>query len=154
VQPPANAGTGLIQVRDSIDSLFAKEYIPLQPQFIFKDRATGGRINWRQLMNVDLEKVTKEIDLQTLETLLNNVTYANLDRDDLERLGDQHFVKLFRLSQLTIEYLLYTQDYFQSVNKVLDTKGREWYSQAKDLETKLKTKMEDLKAMKKELKIK
>ena len=30
-------------------------------------------------MNVDLEKVTKEIDLQTLETLLNNVTYANLD---------------------------------------------------------------------------
>ncbi len=79
---------------------------------MFKDRATGGRINWRQLMNVDLEKVTKEIDLQTLETLLNNVTYANLDRDDLERLGDQHFVKLFRLSQLTIEYLLYTQDYF------------------------------------------
>lgn len=98
MQPPANAGTGLIQVRDSIDSLFAKEYIPLQPQFIFKDRGTGGRINWRQLMNVDLDKVTKEIDLQTLETLLNNITYANLDRDDLERLGDQHFVKLFRLS--------------------------------------------------------
>lgn len=40
------------------------------------------------------------------------------------------------------------------MNKVLDTKGREWYSQAKDLETKLKSKMEDLKAMKKELKIK
>lgn len=144
----------MIQVRDSIDSLFAKEYIPLQPQFIFKDRAAGGRINWRQLMNVDLEKVTKEIDLQTLETLLNNVTYANLDRDDLERLGDQHFIKLFRISQLTIEYLLYTQDYFQSVNKVLDTKGREWYSQAKELETKLKSKMEELKLMKKELKLK
>lgn len=48
----------------------------------------GGRINWRQLMNVDLERVTKEIDLATLETLLNNITYANLDRDDLERLGD------------------------------------------------------------------
>lgn len=40
------------------------------------------------------------------------------------------------------------------MNKVLDTKGREWYSQAKDLEAKLKSKMEDLKAMKKELKIK
>jgi zinc finger protein DZIP1 len=105
-------------------------------------------------MNVDLERVTKEIDLQTLETLLNNITYANLDRDDLERLGDQHFVKLFRLSQLTIEYLLYTQDYFQSVNKVLDTKGREWHTQAKELENKLKSKMEELKGMKKELKIK
>ena len=106
--PPINSG--LIQVRDSIDSLFAKEYIPLQPQFMFKDRGLqgGGRINWRQLMNVDLDKVQKEIDLSTLEALLNNVTYANLDREDLERLGDAHFVKLFRISQLTIEYLLYT----------------------------------------------
>ena len=105
-------------------------------------------------MNVDLDKVVKEIDLQTLETLLNNVTYANLDRDDLERLGDQHFVKLFRISQLTIEYLLYTQDYFQSVNKVLDVKGREWYSQAQILEQKLRVKHDELKNMKKELKIK
>jgi zinc finger protein DZIP1 len=85
-------------------------------------------------MNVDTDKLMKEIDLPTLETLLNNITYANLDRDDLERLGDAHFVKLFRVSQLTIEYLLYTQDYFQSVNKVLDVKGKEWYTQAKELE--------------------
>ena len=63
-------------------------------------------------MNVDLDRVVKEIDLSSLETLLNNITYASLDRDDIERLGDQHFIKLFRLSQLTIEYLLYTQDYF------------------------------------------
>ena len=102
---------------------------------MFRDRQqSGGRINWRQLMNVDLERVTKELDLATLETLLNNVTYAALDREDLERLGDQHFIKLFRVAQLTIEYLLYTQDYFQSVNKVLDLKGREWYQQARDLE--------------------
>lgn len=69
---------------------------------------------------------------------MNNVTYANLDREDLERLGDAHFIKLFRVSQLTIEYLLYTQDYFQSVNKVLDVKGREWYSHGKELESKLR----------------
>ena len=93
---------------------------------MFKERS--GRINWRQLMNMDIERVTKEIDLPSLELMLNNVTYANLDREDVERLGDQHFVKLFRIAQLTIEYLLYTQDYFQSVNKVLDVKGREWYS--------------------------
>jgi zinc finger protein DZIP1 len=85
-------------------------------------------------MNVDTDKLMKEIDLPTLETLLNNITYANLDREDLERLGDAHFVKLFRVSQLTIEYLLYTQDYFQSVNKVLDVTGKEWYTQAKELE--------------------
>lgn len=101
-----------MQVHDSIDSLFAKEYIPLQPQFLFRDRMNAGRINWRQLMNVDMDKLVKEIDLSSLETLLNNITYANLDKEDMERLGDAHFVKLFRMSQLTIEYLLYTQDYF------------------------------------------
>jgi zinc finger protein DZIP1 len=79
-------------------------------------------------MNVDLDRVVKELDLGTLETLLSNITFANLDREDIDRLGDAHFVKLFRVAQLTIEYLLYTQDYFQSVNKVLDTKGREWHS--------------------------
>lgn len=59
-------------------------------------------------MNVDLDRVVKEIDLQTLETLLSNVTFASLDREDVDRLGDAHFVKLFRVAQLTIEYLLYT----------------------------------------------
>jgi len=73
---------------------------------MFKERS--GRINWRQLMNVDIDRLTKEIDLPSLEVMLNNVTYANLDREDVERLGDQHFVKLFRIAQLTIEYLLYT----------------------------------------------
>ena len=78
---------------------------------MFRDRlnsAAGGRINWRQLMNVDLDRVVKEIDLQTLENLLSNVTFASLDREDVDRLGDAHFVKLFRVAQLTIEYLLYT----------------------------------------------
>lgn len=105
-------------------------------------------------MNVDLEKVAKELDLSTLEGLLNNITFANLDKEDLDRLGDAHFVKLFRISQMTIEYLLYTQDYFQGVNKVLDVKGREWFNQAKDLEGKLRAKHEEARALKKELKIK
>lgn len=43
-----------------------------------------------------------------MQVLLQNITFANLDRDDLERIGDQHFLKLFKLSQLSIEYLLYT----------------------------------------------
>ena len=95
-------------------------------------------------MNVDIEKMTKEIDLHSLEALLNNITYANLEKDDLDRLGDQHFVKLFRMAQLTIEYLLYTQDYFLSVNKVLDVKSREWHLQAKELEARLLKKHEEV----------
>ena len=49
-------------------------------------------------MNVDLDRLTKEVDLKQLEVLLTNITFATLDKDDLERLGDQHFLKLFRMT--------------------------------------------------------
>ena len=49
-------------------------------------------------MNTDVEKIISTTDLGQLESLLQNLTYANLDREDLERLGDTHFIKLFRLS--------------------------------------------------------
>ena len=59
-------------------------------------------------MNTDVEKIISSVDLGQLEGLLQNLTYANLDREDLERIGDAHFIKLFRLSQMSIEYLIYT----------------------------------------------
>ena len=49
-----------------------------------------------------------EVDLRSLESLLQNITYAKVEREDVERFGDDYFVKLFRLSQLSIEYLIYT----------------------------------------------
>ena len=72
-------------------------------------------------MNVDIDKKIKnDMDLQTLETLLCNLTYASLDRDDYDRLGDANFVKLFRLSQYSVEYLLYMQRYMESLCQTLD----------------------------------
>ena len=49
-------------------------------------------------MNADVDKIAEQCDLRQLESLLQNITYANLDRDDMERLGDDNFIKLFRLS--------------------------------------------------------
>lgn len=71
-------------------------------------------------MNTDIERITTDVDLRTLESLLQNITYSLLDREDLERMGDAHFVKLFRLSQLSIEYLIYTQNYLETLTKSLD----------------------------------
>jgi len=49
-------------------------------------------------MNADVDKIMSEVDLRALESLLQNITYSLLDREDLERMGDAHIVKLFRLS--------------------------------------------------------
>lgn len=71
-------------------------------------------------MNTDLDRVIKETDVGQIEQLLSNITFAELDFEDLQKLGDSHFAKLFRLSQLTIEYLLYTQTYLEALTKSLD----------------------------------
>jgi hypothetical protein len=49
-------------------------------------------------MNTDIDRIATDIDLRSLESILQNITYSHLDREDLERMGDAHFVKLFRLS--------------------------------------------------------
>ena len=60
-------------------------------------------------------------NLRDLEVLLENVTYAHLSRETMMRLGDAHFGKMFRLSQLSIEYLMYTQNYLELITKSLQT---------------------------------
>jgi hypothetical protein len=34
-------------------------------------------------MNADVDKISEQCDLRQLESLLQNITYANLDRDDM-----------------------------------------------------------------------
>jgi len=80
-------------------------------------------------MNANVDKIVEEVDLRQLEALLQNLTYAHLDRDDMELLGDAHFTKLFRLSQLSIEYLIYTQNYLETLTKSLDLHYRNSYEE-------------------------
>ncbi len=105
-------------------------------------------------MNTDLDKINKEVDLKQLENLLSNIAFAQLDRDDLERLGDAHFIKLFRLSQYSIEYLLYTQSYLESLCKSLDFEYKGTYERTVKTEDAIKKYQSELKMMRKELKLK
>jgi zinc finger protein DZIP1 len=73
-----------------------------------------------------------EVDLRSLESLLQNITYAKVEREDVERFGDDNFVKLFRLSQLSIEYLIYTQNYLECLTKSLDLQYKNTYESTKD----------------------
>jgi zinc finger protein DZIP1 len=72
------------------------------------------------IRDADLSKMSQEVDLRTLEKLLQNITYANVDREELEQLGDDNFIKLFKLSQMSIEYLIYTQNYLECLTRTLD----------------------------------
>ena len=105
-------------------------------------------------MNADVDKISEQCDLRQLESLLQNITYANLDRDDMERLGDENFIKLFRLSQMSIEYLMYTQNYLECLTRTLDLQYKNSHEQTKDIREKTQRYNTELFNLKKENQIK
>ena len=106
-----NVKSSLVSLKDSREGLFISSLnnglgTPVPPSFKFQPR--GGRLNWRAIMQADVHRIAKDVDLRLLEDLLQNITFAQMDREDLDRFGDDNFIKLFRLCQLSIEYLIYS----------------------------------------------
>ena len=90
---------------------------PLSSSFLFKERK--GKINWRNIANLNLNDLIERNDLKTLENYLSNITYGNLDKEDFEKFGDPVSLKLFKLSQYSMEYLLNTQNHLTSQTQFL-----------------------------------
>ena len=76
--------------------------------FYFQQRR--GRLDIRSVSQIDVDRIVRDVDIDLLQAHLENLTFCALDEADLRYLTDPQIVKLFRTSQLMIEYLLYAQD--------------------------------------------
>lgn len=54
--------------------------------------------------------MAKELDIETLQHNLHNIAFCDLEAEDLRGV-DPNYAKLFRLSQLMLEYVLQSQDF-------------------------------------------
>lgn len=81
-------------------------------KFYFKPRRET--LNWRVLLQLDVEKIMDQVDIDTLESVTKNVTFSRIDYNDLRYFNETNFVQVFRISQLIIEYLLYVQNYLST----------------------------------------
>lgn len=72
----------------------------------------------------------------------------------MERMGDAHFVKLFRLAQMSIEYLIYTQNYLETLTKTLDAQYQQSYEETAKITEKIRQQTEENHLLKRELKLK
>ncbi|CAD5118268.1 DgyrCDS6986 [Dimorphilus gyrociliatus] len=88
----------------------------------FHFRQRQERIDWRRLAAIDVDSVARNLDFQTLQENIMNVTFCNIESEIDTRNVDPNFLKLFKLSQLTIEYLLHSQDYLSGVVTALEEK--------------------------------
>ncbi|KAL8189888.1 UNVERIFIED_CONTAM: hypothetical protein K2H54_025608, partial [Gekko kuhli] len=82
------------------------------PPFQFRPRHESP--DWRRLSAVDVGRVAAELDVAALQEHLEHVTFCSAERERCPRCqapADPLLLRLFRLAQLCLEYLLRSQDY-------------------------------------------
>eukprot|EP00249_Psilotum_nudum_P009860 c22195_g1_i1 orf=2071-2709(-) len=66
--------------------------------FLFQKRR--ARIDWRALHSIDVDQVIRETDIDKLESVLDTITFGDVQGEDTRNFSEANFIKLFRLSQL------------------------------------------------------
>lgn len=60
---------------------------------------------------IDIDRVIQERDFLIVDENINNVVDYHLETEYDVKILDNNFVKIFRLAQLSVEYLLYCKQY-------------------------------------------
>ncbi|CAK0911491.1 unnamed protein product, partial [Prorocentrum cordatum] len=76
---------------------------PSSAKFAFQPRV--GKTNWRLLHSLDVDRVRREVDIETLEQLMDNIMLSHFGFDDLETVSADSIIKLVQLLQLSLELL-------------------------------------------------
>lgn len=107
------------------------------PLFSFSKKTQ--KLDWDAIAKVDVDQdilVNKNID--KLETLLGNITMAELSKKDLKILRDKNLIKVFKLGQLTTEYLMYQQNYLDKMGSAVDLQYQKQFEKTRELEDEVK----------------
>ncbi|XP_029792389.1 zinc finger protein DZIP1 isoform X1 [Suricata suricatta] len=95
------------------------------PFFQFRPRLES--VDWRRLSAIDVDKVAGAVDVLTLQENIMNITFCKLEDEKCPHCQsgvDPVLLKLIRLAQLTIEYLLHSQEFLTSQLRLLEERLR------------------------------
>ncbi|XP_060079369.1 cilium assembly protein DZIP1-like isoform X2 [Ylistrum balloti] len=114
----------------------------------FAFRKRFERVDWRKIASVDINQIAQTLDFNALQENIMNITFCNIEAELDLRMVDPNFVKLFKLAQLSIEYLLHSQEYLTGVITSMEEKvkkSQEEQNETKQAEDKLKQQLADVK---------
>ena len=80
--------------------------------FVFQPKKEAP--NWPAIEKCDLKTIIKSNDIGKLEANLGNLVNAKLSLEDIKKIGCPNLIKLFKVGQLSLEYLLFTQQYSEA----------------------------------------
>ncbi|XP_029414738.1 zinc finger protein DZIP1 isoform X2 [Nannospalax galili] len=110
------------------------------PFFQFRPRLES--VDWRRLSTIDVDKVAGAVDILTLQENIMNITFCKLEDEKCPHCQsgvDPMLLKLIRLAQLTIEYLMHSQEFLTSQLNLVEERLRlslSDYEQSKQLLSK------------------
>lgn len=130
----------------------ASSAVPLPP---FRFRSRREAVDWRRIGALDVERVASELDFQTLQEHVAGVTFCSIEAERCQRCQspiDPGVLKLFRLAQLTVEYLLHSQDYLTASLQAAEDRVQAEQREKEQLHITLQKQADELRALKDELK--
>ncbi|XP_066256913.1 cilium assembly protein DZIP1L isoform X2 [Euwallacea similis] len=77
------------------------------------EKCKSPHLDKNKICVVDVEKIVKERDVASVDRFISTVVQYILDEEQAQVL-DNNFVKIFRMSQLAVEYLLFCKKYLDN----------------------------------------
>ncbi|XP_060047753.1 cilium assembly protein DZIP1 isoform X8 [Erinaceus europaeus] len=121
------------------------------PVFQFRPRLES--VDWRRLSAIDVDKVAGAVDVLTLQENIMNITFCKLEDEKCPHCQggvDPVLLKLIRLAQLTIEYLMHSQEFLTAQLRGLEERLRLSLADGEQSKKLLAKQAGDLKLLKEE----
>ncbi|XP_034638112.1 zinc finger protein DZIP1L [Trachemys scripta elegans] len=121
------------------------------PAFKFQSRRDS--VDWRRFSAIDVERVARELDVTTLQENIASVTFCNLDSEKCPHCQqpiDPVLLKVLKMAQLTIEYLLHSQEYLTASLALQEEQLQATLEELKRTKQELDKQAEELKGVKEE----
>ena len=117
------------------------------PPFFFRQRA--GHVNWSKLQSLNIDKIITDVDLDTLQSLLDDLTFSNIRSSEVPFTtfvsnsyngggeSESLAVKGMQFQQLIVEYLLNVQESLNATSEHILGELRAAALHVKELDRKL-----------------
>ncbi|PWU94603.1 hypothetical protein C4B63_25g324 [Trypanosoma cruzi] len=83
------------------------------------------RLDWGVLVAIDLQRLMKDTNVDTLQRIVENIAFARVTRDEAAMFTPEHILHLFTLCQLVIQYLVCSQECLAKINVKLTERLQE-----------------------------
>lgn len=97
---------------------------------------------------IDIDRLIRERDFLSIDENINNVIDYSLESEYDVKILDSNFVKLFRLAQLSVEYLLYCKQYLDHSVIILKDELRQKIEQNVSMKKEIATLEDTIKSLK------